>query len=81
MALTKLVNGERVPVPAAEETALLNEWAAYSPPVPESVREQIVKRLRGDPVLRALNNIERDRQGLTDTQMLDLLETKAQEAV
>lgn len=42
MALTKVVNGKRMPVPAAEEAAIRAEWEA-SASAPESVPSEISK--------------------------------------
>lgn len=50
------------------------------PSVP-SFRDRIIERLRADPILRAHAIEMRDRLGLTNQQMLNLIEQKAGETV
>lgn len=54
--------------------------AADPKPPPPTLSEGITDRLRGDPLARAQAFEMRDRLGLTNAQLLDLLAAKAGEA-
>ena len=81
MALTKLVNGQRVPLSSAEEVETRAEWDAWVPPTLPTLRDRIISRLRADPAARAQAIETRDRLGLTTPQMLNLLVQKADETL
>ncbi len=70
-------------IPAPQKQAILDKWAIVPVPPPDPVeppqtlRQQIISRLRADPVMRAQAIETRDRLGLNNAKLLDLYEQKA----
>lgn len=65
MARTKLVNGKRRPLTAAEETQRDAEEAAWEPTPPETELEAIERHLTTDPLERRRIAMEARRRNVT----------------